>query len=101
MSRIRIVDAIIIVIFIAVWGFYFSYEGTTRFDVNQTFTLPLLIAAESTALAVLYAVFRYYSHKVKTGKLTLEQLLPKDSEDSPGKESTTKGNPPINNGAQK
>jgi len=85
MSRIRIIDTIVFVILIAAWGFYFSYGGTTRFDVNQIFTLPLLIASESTALAVLYAVIRYYSHKVKTGKLTLEQLLPTDNEDPPGK----------------
>jgi len=90
MSRIRIIDAIVIVIFISVWGFYLSYEGSTRFDANQTFTLPWLIAAESTALAVLYALFRYYSHKIKTGKLSLKQLLPTASEDPPGKEGTTK-----------
>ncbi len=90
MSRTRIIDVIVIVILIAVWGFYLSREGSTRFDVNQTFTLPWLIAAESTALAVLYAVLRYYRHKIKTGKLSLKQLLPTASEDPPGKEGTTK-----------
>jgi len=89
-SRIRIIDTIVIVVFIAVWGFYLSHEGSTRFDVNQTFTLPWLIAAESTALAILYAMFRYYRYKIKTGKLTLKQLLPTTSEDPPGKEGTTK-----------
>ncbi len=93
MSRIRIIDAIVIVIFIAAWGFYLSHEESTRFDVNQTFTLPWLIAAETTALAILYAMFRYYRHKIKTGKLSLKQLLPTASEDPPGKEdTTTKGN---------
>jgi len=90
MSRIRIIDAIVIVLFISAWGFYLSYEGSTRFDVNQTFTLPWLIAAESTALAILYAMFRYYRYKIKTGKLSLKQLLPTVSEDPPGKEDTTK-----------
>jgi len=90
MSRIRIIDVIVVVILIAVWGFYLSHEGSTRFDVNQTFTLPWLIAAESTALAVLYAVLRYYNYKIKTGKLSLKQLLPTASEDPPGKENTTR-----------
>ncbi len=91
MSMIKIIDTIVFVIVITAWGFYFLYEGTTRFDVNQIFTLPLLIATESTALAVLYAVIRYFSHKVKTGKLSMEELLPGDSEDPPGKEDTIKG----------
>jgi len=85
MSMIKIIDTIVFVILIAAWGFYFLYEGATRFDVNQIFTLPLMIATESTALAVLYAVIRYFSHKVKTGKLSMEELLPGDSEDPPGK----------------
>ncbi len=86
MSRIKIIDTIVVVIFIAVWGFYFSYEGHTRFDVDQNLTLPLMIAVESTALAVLYAVFRYY--KIKGGKISLGQLLPTVKEDPPGKEGT-------------
>ena len=86
MSRIKIIDITVAVIFIAVWGFYFSYEGHTRFDLNQTLTMPLLIAVECTALAVLYAVFRYY--KIKTGKLSLGQLLPTAMRNPPDKEGT-------------
>jgi len=88
MSRIRIIDTIVIVIFITVWGFYILYEGQTRFDVNQTITLPLLIAAESTALAVLYAVARYIYYQTQVSKRPLGQILPSVMTNPPDKEDT-------------
>jgi hypothetical protein len=57
------------VIFVVVWVFYLNYEGTTPFDINETLTLPLLIAAEYTGLALLYAIWRYaYDKRGKDGK---------------------------------
>jgi hypothetical protein len=56
-------DIVIAVILFSGWLFYLIYDGTTRFDVNQKITLPLFIAAELTALAILYAAGRYFTAK--------------------------------------
>ncbi len=71
MDKIKRGDVIAALIFIAVWAFYFNYEGATSFDINETFTLPLMVAAEYSGLALLYAVWRYaYDKKGKDGKDT-------------------------------
>ncbi len=54
-------DIIVTIILIGSWLFYFMYDGTTRFDINQTVTLPLLGAADFTGISILYAMGRYYA----------------------------------------
>lgn len=56
-------DIVIAVIVIASWLFYLVFDGSTRFDVNEIFTLPLLVAAELSTFAVLYAAGRYFTAK--------------------------------------
>ncbi len=56
-------DYVFAVILISTWLFYLLYEGSTRYDINQTITLPLLVAADFTAISILYAVGRYYTAK--------------------------------------
>ena len=65
-------DIVITVILLGAWLFYLIYDAPTRFDVNQTLTLPLLVAAEFTALAILYAAGRYFT--AKKGKLINENM---------------------------
>ena len=72
MGKFRKSDFVVAAIIIAGWLYYLTFEGTTRFDVNETITLPLLIAAELTALAFLYAAGRYYM--AKDGKQITEKL---------------------------
>lgn len=59
MSKIKRIDIIAIVLFIPIWGFYFLYEGHSKLDINEVFTLPLLIALEYTAASVAYGIWRY------------------------------------------
>ncbi len=54
-------DIVVGIIFIGAWLFYMTYDGSTRFDINQTITLPLLVAADFTALTILYIAGRYYT----------------------------------------
>ncbi|MCP4042896.1 MAG: hypothetical protein GY731_13220 [Gammaproteobacteria bacterium] len=61
MGKIIKSDIVVGIVFIGVWLFYLTYDGTTRFDINQTATLPLLVAADFTALAILYVAGRYYT----------------------------------------
>lgn len=63
MENIRKSDIVVVVILIGAWLFYLMFEGSTRFDVNHVITLPLLVAAEFTAVAVLYAAGRYFTAK--------------------------------------
>lgn len=62
-------DYVFAVILISTWLFYLLYDGSTRFDVNQTITVPLLVAADFTAISILYSVGRYYTAK-KTNIVT-------------------------------
>lgn len=73
MQKIIKSDFVVAAIFIGTWLFYLTYEGSTRFDINHVLTLPLLAAADFTAMAVLYAAARYYI--IKKGKPTPEELL--------------------------
>ena len=66
MEKIIKSDIIVGIIFIAAWMFYLTYDGSTRFDINQTITLPLLVAADFTALAMLYVAGRYYTARKGT-----------------------------------
>jgi len=66
MGKIIKSDIVIGIIFIGTWLFYLIYDGSTRFDINQTITLPLLVAADFTALAILYVVGRYYTVRKST-----------------------------------
>jgi len=66
MGKIIKSDIVIGIIFIGTWLFYLLYDGSTRFDINQTITLPLLVAADFTALAILYVVGRYYTVRKST-----------------------------------
>lgn len=66
-------DIVAVVIFLGVWLFYLIYNGPTRFDVNQTITLPLIVAAEFTALVILYAAGRYFT--AKKGKQLISKKL--------------------------
>ena len=66
MGKIIKSDIVVGIIIIGAWLFYLTYDGSTRFDVNQTITLPLLVAAEFTALAILYVVGRYYTARKST-----------------------------------
>jgi hypothetical protein len=52
-----------------------TFESSTRLDINNILTLPLLAAADFTALAILYAAARYYI--IKNGKPTPDELLNK------------------------
>ncbi len=61
MIKFRKSDIVVIVILTGSWLFYLLYGGTTRFDLNQIITLPLLVAADFTALSILYAAGRYYT----------------------------------------
>ena len=60
-------DYVIAVILFGTWVFYLMYDGSTRFDINPTITLPLLAAADFTALGILYVMGRYYTAKKKGG----------------------------------
>ena len=73
MDKIIKSDIVVAVIVIGTWLFYLTYEGSTRLDINQTLTLPLLAAADFTALAALYIIGRYYTAK-KKAKLIGEKL---------------------------
>lgn len=73
MYKIIKTDIVIAVILIGTWLFYLIFEGSTRFDINQTYTLPLLVAIEFTALATLFAAGRYYT--AKKGKIGLIDLM--------------------------
>ncbi len=75
MDKIIKSDYVVASILIGTWLFYLTYEGSTRFDINQTVTLPLLAAADFTALAIIYAAARYYT--IKHGKPTPDELLNK------------------------
>jgi hypothetical protein len=66
MGKIIKSDIVVGIIFIGTWLFYLTYDGATRFDVNQTITLPLLVAADFTALAILYVAGRYYTARKGT-----------------------------------
>ena len=66
MGKIIKSDIVVGIIFIGTWLFYLIYDGSTRFDINQTITLPLLVAADFTALAILYVVGRYYTVRKST-----------------------------------
>lgn len=63
MGIFRKSDAVFAVIFIGAWLFYLTFDVSTRFDVNETITLPLLAAADFTAITILYAVGRYFTAK--------------------------------------
>lgn len=65
-------DIVVTVILLSAWLFYLIYGGSTRFDVNQTVTLTLLVAAEFTALAILYAAGRYFT--AKKGRLISKDM---------------------------
>ncbi len=65
-------DYVFAIILIGTWLFYLIFEGTTRFDLNQTITLPLLVAADFTAITILYAAGRYFT--AKKGKLIREGM---------------------------
>ncbi len=56
-------DLVVSLVVMGSWLYYLSFEGATRFDVNQTITLPLFIAVWLTALAILYVSGRYFSAK--------------------------------------
>jgi nitric oxide reductase large subunit len=69
-------DIVVAVILFGTWLFYLAYDGSTRFDINQTITLPLLLAADFTALAALYAAGRYYTAKKGTSiKESMHKLM--------------------------
>ncbi len=63
MVRIIKSDLVVTLIVIGGWLYYLMSEGATRFDVNQTITLPLFIAVWLTALAALYGSGRYFTAK--------------------------------------
>lgn len=56
-------DYVFAIILIGTWLFYLMFEGPTRFDVNQTITLPLLVAVDFTAITILYVAGRYFTAK--------------------------------------
>lgn len=66
-------DIVITVILLGAWLFYLIYDTPTRFDINQSATLPLFVAAEFTALAILYAAGRYFT--AKKGKQFISKKL--------------------------
>ncbi len=72
MEKIIKSDIVIAAILIGTWVYYLTIDGPTRFDINETITLPLLVAADFTALAVLYAAGRYYT--AKKGNLIKEKM---------------------------
>ena len=72
MGKIIKSDIVVGIIFIGAWLFYLTYDGSTRFDINQTITLPLLVAADFTALAILYVAGRYYT--ARKGGIVSEKL---------------------------
>ncbi|HEC12352.1 MAG TPA: hypothetical protein ENI80_03740 [Acidiferrobacteraceae bacterium] len=74
MEKIIKSDIVIAVIFIGAWIFYLTFDGSTRFDVSETITLPLLAAADFTALAILYAAGRYYTAKKGNINKTLANM---------------------------
>ena len=59
MKKIAWLDLVFIALVAAVWIFYLGHSGSTRFDINDTFTLPLLVAVEFTVLFLLYVLWRY------------------------------------------
>ncbi|GMQ83794.1 MAG: hypothetical protein BMS9Abin06_0535 [Gammaproteobacteria bacterium] len=61
MEKIIKIDIVIAVILIGTWVYYLMFEGSTRFDISETVTLPLLVAVEFTGVAVLYAAGRYFT----------------------------------------
>ncbi len=63
MVKIIKADVILAAIAIGAWVFYFVFDGATRYDINQTITLPLFLAIWLTAMALLYAIGRYYNAK--------------------------------------
>jgi drug/metabolite transporter superfamily protein YnfA len=72
MVKIIKADVIVAAIVVGAWLFYFTFDGATRYDVNQTITLPLFVAAWLTAVAAVYAIGRYY--KAKQGELVTETV---------------------------
>ena len=66
-------DFVVATLLLGTWVFYLTYDGSTRFDLSQTLTLPLLAAADLTGLAILYAVGRYHFAK-KKGELIADNL---------------------------
>lgn len=69
MGRIIKSDIVVAVILFSSWLFYLLYDGATRFDINQTITLPLFIAIWLTALALLYIAGRYIHEQRKRKSL--------------------------------
>ena len=66
-------DFFVAAIVLGTWVFYLTYDGSTRFDLSPTITVPLLAAVDFTGLAILYAVGRYYFAK-KEAELLAENL---------------------------
>lgn len=62
---IRLLDILALGLPAAAWGFWLFYEGSTPLDINARLTFPLLVAAELTALALLYGVWRW--HRIHGG----------------------------------
>ncbi len=62
---IRLLDTLALGLPAAAWGFWWFYEGSTPLDINARLTFPLLVAAELTALALLYGVWRW--HRIRGG----------------------------------
>ena len=63
MVKIIKADVILAAFAIGAWILYFMCSGATRYDINETMSLPLFLAIWLTAMALLYAIGRHYNAK--------------------------------------
>jgi len=85
-------DFIVAAIPLVTWVFYLTYDGSTRFDLSQTITLPLLLAADFTGLALLYVIGRYYMLKKKSS--LINEFLKKPGTDNQAEQTREENNSP-------
>lgn len=87
---IYIADALSIIGFIIAWGTFLSFGGETNLDINQTFTFPLMVALEITAIALIYGIWRYNTSRGRTlitARALIEHLYRNDDNDPLGVDS--------------
>lgn len=83
-------DFIVATIVIGAWIFYLNFDGATRFDISQSLTLPLLLAADFTGLALLYVIGRYLY--IKKNSSLIDVMLKNPGTDNQAEQAQDENN---------